>query len=86
MNEKKMVICKKLNKELPALTEVPLKGPIGKLIIENISEEAWQEWVEAEMKIINEERLDLSEERAQIRLFEEMLQFLNLKDLVDLDK
>lgn len=80
-----MVFCKKLGKELPALSEAPLKGPIGKLILDNISEEAWQEWVEAEIKIINEERLDLSEERSQQRLFSEMLEFLHLSDHVDLD-
>ncbi len=85
MNGKKMVLCKKLGKELPALAEAPLKGPIGKLILDNVSEEAWQEWVEAEIKIINEERLDLSEERAQQRLFNEMLEFLRLRDLVELD-
>ncbi len=81
-----MVFCKKLGKDLPALSEAPLKGPIGQLILNNVSEEAWQEWVEAEIKIINEERLDLSEERAQIRLFEQMVEFLNLGDLVELSK
>ena len=79
-----MVWCKKFNKELPALKNPPLKGPIGKLILDNVSEEAWLLWVEAEMKIINEERLDLSEERAQQRIFVEMLEFLGLSELVDL--
>ncbi len=86
MNEQKMVFCKKLGKNLPALSEAPLKGPVGQVILDNVSEEAWQDWVEAEIKIINEERLDLSEERAQIRLFEQMVEFLSLGDLVDLDK
>lgn len=65
-----------MGKDLPALSEAPLKGPIGQLILDNVSEEAWQEWVEAEIKIINEERLKSSEERSQIRLFEQMENFV----------
>ncbi len=64
---------------MPALLEAPLKGPVGNMILEHVSEQAWQEWVEAQIKIINELRLDLSEEKAHMRLYEEMLEFLNLK-------
>ena len=32
-----------------------------------------------QIKIINEERLDLSEESAQIRLYQQMLAYLNFK-------
>ncbi|MCA9508597.1 MAG: Fe(2+)-trafficking protein [Myxococcales bacterium] len=77
-----MVVCKKLARELKGLEQAPLEGPLGQLIKEHISEEAWLDWVEAEMKIINEERLDLSEERSQMRLFEEMIGFLNLQDVI----
>lgn len=76
-----MVFCQKFNKELPGLSEAPLKGSVGELILKNISEEAWLLWVEADIKIINEERLDLSEERAQERLYKAMLEFLGLKNL-----
>jgi len=76
-----MVFCQKFNKELLGLSEAPLKGSVGELILKNISEEAWLLWVEAEIKIINEERLDLSEERAQERLYKAMLEFLGLKNL-----
>lgn len=81
MNET-MVECVKKNARLPGLGEAPFVGKLGEIILQNISEEAWREWVELEIKIINEERLDLSEERAQLRLFDHMIEALNLKDLV----
>lgn len=83
MNKTNMVFCKRLKREMPALKEAPIKGPIGELILENVSEEAWLEWVEAQIKIINEERLDLSDEAGQERLYQEMIAFLGLGDLVD---
>lgn len=68
---------------MPALSEAPLKGPIGDIILRNISADAWQDWVEAQIKIINEERLDLSDPVAQKRLFSRMIEHLGLSDLVD---
>lgn len=79
MSTNKQVFCKKYKCEKPALDQAPLKGPIGELILEHTSAEAWQEWVEAQIKIINETRLDLSDEKAQSRLYEQMLEYLNLK-------
>jgi Fe-S cluster biosynthesis and repair protein YggX len=79
MSTNKQVYCKKYGCEKPALDEAPLMGPIGQLILENISAEAWQEWVEAQIKIINETRLDLSDEKSQSRLYEQMIEFLNLR-------
>lgn len=82
MNEN-LVFCRRLKREMPALVEAPLKGAIGQIILENISEEAFLEWLEVQMKIINEERLDLSEQRAQERLYREMISYLHLEDLVE---
>lgn len=78
MTDKKLVFCKKYGKELPALEKAPLQGAIGQFIVTHISAEAWAEWLEAQIKIINEQRLDLSEEKAQKRLYEQMVEYLNL--------
>lgn len=80
-----MVFCKKFGQELPGLPSAPLKGPVGDVILNHVSEEAWNEWLETQMKIVNEERLDLSEEKAQKRLFEQMVTYLGLNDFVDLE-
>lgn len=74
------VFCTHFKKELPSLKSAPLKGPLGDLVVRHVSEEAWQEWLEAQIKIINEERLDLSEEIAQERLYNQMVTFLGLPD------
>ena len=82
MNER-MIFCKRLQREVAGLDEAPLKGAIGQVILENISAEAFNEWLEIQIKIINEERLDLSEESAQERLYRQMVAYLNLDDLVE---
>lgn len=83
MNDKKLVLCRKLNKELPALEQAPLLGKIGAIIVNNCSKEAWDDWLETQIKIINEERLDLSEKHSKERLFNAMISFLNIIDLVE---
>ena len=40
----KKILCKKLNKELPALLVPPMPGPKGQEIMESVSEEAWEMW------------------------------------------
>lgn len=80
MNATNTVFCKRLNEQLEALSEAPIKGPIGEVILKNVSKEAWEEWLEVQMKIINEERLDLSDEAAQKRLFDQMIVYLGIED------
>lgn len=82
MQDQKKVFCLKFNEEKPALSQAPFAGVCGKIILENISEEAFNEWLEVQIKIINEERLDLSEISAKERLFKAMTLFLNLNDLL----
>jgi Fe-S cluster biosynthesis and repair protein YggX len=79
MTTQRTVFCKKLGADSPGLEQAPLKGPVGQLIYDNISEQAWLDWIEAQMKIINELRLDLSEEKAQSKLYEHMIEYLNLR-------
>lgn len=53
----KKVHCKLLDKELDALTYQPYPGELGKQIFENISQQAWQEWLAHQTMLINENRL-----------------------------
>ena len=54
-----MLVCKKLNRLLPALSFVPFDDELGKRIYQEISAEAWQMWIEHSKILINEYRLDL---------------------------
>ena len=50
----KMVFCKKLQKELPALTFKPYPGALGERIKSEISAQAWKQWTDMAKMLINE--------------------------------
>lgn len=80
-NTEKNILCKKLNRELPALLKPPFKGEVGDLIFNNISAQAWGMWKEdMQIKVINEYRLNLADKAHYEELIKQMLLFLNLKE------
>ena len=74
------VFCRKLQRDAPGLKEPPLFGKIGKEIFANVSAEAWAEWVEMQLKIVNEYHLDLSEKEHRKVLEKQLRAFLMLDD------
>lgn len=72
----RMVHCKKLNQELPGLPQPPYPGALGQKIFENISQQAWQQWLSQQTMLINEYRLSMVDPKAQSFLREEMEKFL----------
>ena len=61
----RMVNCVKLGREAEGLDKPPIKGPIGQRVFENVSKEAWRQWLEHSKILINEYRLDLMSEAGQ---------------------
>jgi Fe-S cluster biosynthesis and repair protein YggX len=61
----RMVKCVKFGKELPGLDEPPWSGELGQRIYDNVSEQAWNLWVEQLKMMINEFRLNPSTPEAQ---------------------
>ena len=55
----RMVLCKKLGRELPALNFQPFDDELGERIYNEISAEGWTMWLEHSKMLINEYRLDL---------------------------
>ena len=51
------VQCQMLGEELDGLAFQPYPGDLGKRIYENISQQAWQKWLELQTMLINENRL-----------------------------
>lgn len=51
------VHCVKLGKEAEGLDRPPYPGELGQRIYENVSKEAWQEWMRLQTMLINEHRL-----------------------------
>ena len=59
------VLCAKLNKELPALDKAPFPGPAGQEILEKVSAQAWNDWMNFQTILINENRLNLMDQNAR---------------------
>ena len=57
---KRIVNCIKLGKELPGLINQQIPGELGKKIFQNVSQQAWDDFVEYFKMVINEYRLDLT--------------------------
>ena len=66
------VNCIKLNKELEGLDRAPYPGALGKKILESVSKEAWQQWLDYQTMLINENNLNLFEESSQSYLKQQM--------------
>ncbi len=72
----KVVKCAKLGEEAEGLESAPFPGPKGQFIFDNISKKAWDEWVEMQTMIINEQRLASFDPKAKKILETEREKFL----------
>jgi len=72
----RMVQCVKLKREAPGLDTPPYPGELGKRIWQNVSQEAWQQWVQTQTRLVNENRLNLADARARKYLTQQMENFL----------
>jgi len=66
------VNCIKLGKEAEGLDRPPYPGELGKRLYENVSKEAWAEWVRLQTMLLNENRLNLADARARQYLTRQM--------------
>ncbi len=72
----KTVHCIVLGKELPALPMQPIPGKLGVKIVENVSLEAWKNWLGHQTMLINEKRLSLGKAEDRKYLTEQMENYL----------
>ena len=72
------VFCKKLEREAEGLEEPPMHGPLGRELFEHASNEAWEEWQELSLKIVNEYHLDLAEKEHRKVLRDQLRTFFKL--------
>ena len=75
-----LILCKKLNKELPALEVPPMPGPKGIEIMNSVSAEAWEMWKTHQTTLINEKHLDMSDAENRKWLLVQMDKFFNNED------
>ncbi|MGB2260259.1 MAG: oxidative damage protection protein [Porticoccaceae bacterium] len=69
------VFCRKLKQELPGLDLPPFPGPKGEEVFNNISKQAWGEWMQHQTTLINEMRLNMMDLTARTYLAEQREKF-----------
>ena len=66
------VFCVKLNKEGEGLERSPWPGEIGQRVYENVSKEAWQQWLKHQTMLINEKQLSPLDPKTREYISEQM--------------
>ena len=69
------VQCVVLKREAEGLERMPYPGELGRRIYENVSKEAWAQWLKQQTMLINEYRLTPIEPKARKFLEGEMEKF-----------
>lgn len=64
--------CIKLGREAEGLDFPPYPGELGKKIYDNVSKEAWKQWLELQKMLVNENRLNLADPKSRKYLAEQM--------------
>lgn len=70
------VFCEKLQREAEGLERPPWPGELGQRIYEHISREVWQQWLDRQTMLINENRLSPVDPATRKLLASEMQRFL----------
>lgn len=76
----RMVQCRKYKKEMEGLAQPPYPGAKGQDIYDNVSKQAWQEWLEHQTRLINEKHLNMMDPSARTYLAEQMEKFFSDED------
>ena len=66
------VQCIKLGTEAEGLDLQPYPGELGKRIFDNVSKQAWADWIKQQTMLVNENRLNLADLRAREYLKRQM--------------
>jgi Fe-S cluster biosynthesis and repair protein YggX len=66
------VNCVKLGREAEGLDFPPYPGPLGRRIYDNVSKDAWKQWLELQKMLVNENRLNLADKKARDYLAQQM--------------
>lgn len=72
----RQVMCAKIKQQMDGLDFAPFPGELGKKVFENVSKEAWKQWLGQQTILINEYRLSSLDPKARSFLMEEMQKFL----------
>jgi len=80
MTDVRIVHCVKLKKDLPGLARQPYKNDLGKRIFEEVSKEAWDQWLKDSVKFINTYRVDLTSQDGQKFMFKQCAVYFGFEE------
>jgi Fe-S cluster biosynthesis and repair protein YggX len=80
MTEPRIVFCRKLKKELPGLRFKPFTDEFGQQLFENVSQEAWQMWLQESPRLVNTYGIDLATAQGREFLREQMRIFFGFDE------
>ncbi len=73
-------VCARTGQPGNQMDTPPFKGPVGEWIQQNITKETWQAWIAQGTKVINELRLDLSQDEDAATYDQHMREFLGVDE------
>ena len=73
----RMVFCRKYQKELEGMAFAPFPGEKGQDIYQNVSKQAWADWLKHQTLLINENHLNVMDPQARTFLEEQRDKFLS---------
>jgi Fe-S cluster biosynthesis and repair protein YggX len=74
------VSCSRCGSTARGLARAPLPGAAGEAVLAQSCESCWREWLELQVKLINENRLTPANHEHFELLVREMRTFLNLRE------
>ncbi|WP_201528681.1 MULTISPECIES: oxidative damage protection protein [Psychrobacter] len=74
------VFCRKYQQDLPRMSYPPFPNKNGQALQETVSDKAWQEWLEHQTMLINENHLSMMDPEAKKFLTEQRDKFLDNQD------
>jgi Fe-S cluster biosynthesis and repair protein YggX len=76
----RIVHCRLLQKDLPGLDRPPYKNELGKKLYDEVSKEAWAQWLKDSVKYINTYRVDLASQEGQKFMLEQCAKYFGYED------
>lgn len=72
--------CSRCGSTKAALDRAPLPGKVGQSLVEQTCGDCWTEWMELQVKLMNEHHLSPADPEHYDRLVREMKVFLSLQE------
>lgn len=72
------VLDRRTGKPQTRLPDPPMRGPVGRFIYDHFGQDTWREWIGQGTKVINELRLDFSNDQSQDIYDQYMLEWLQV--------